>query len=453
MITVFIKKLFLLFLFCFLTLTAELNAQVTIGTYTEPMKGALLDLKENPNGNSDKGLILPRVTLVNRNSLQPCADGTEGDNSAIHTGLVVYNVTTITTNAQDRLCPGTHVWDGAKWEPIVDYPTWATMTTLISQGTNVFTFLDPAIATDWPVGKDRGQYPLGYLGTYTDSRDNEIYNYTRFYVAINKRIDTYETKDSYSCDPNTPNFVTSGTLQVPVYGAFEDGVWMADNLRARTYDTQRDNGETIVQALSGPTTNTGTNYTSTYWQYPGTAATPANATIYGLLYTWAAASNSKVSTANEGGLNEGARVQGACPRGWHLPSDREWTNLENGIIVNTIKFSSTPTIGVSGIISYTNTSATRGTFHGQAMRSTTTGTTLVGTSKAANAGGFNIFMSGFANNGGIQGFGTGTHYWSSSSHSASNAWKRALDPALSTVSYSGGSRNNMFSVRCMRNQS
>ena len=44
-----------------------------------------------------------------------------------------------------------------------------------------------------------------------------------------------------------------------------------------------------------------------------------NKDIYGVLYTWAAATN---------GLTSPFSVQGICPTGWHLPSDNEWKILE-----------------------------------------------------------------------------------------------------------------------------
>ncbi|MCK9436617.1 MAG: hypothetical protein M0Q12_05350 [Synergistaceae bacterium] len=61
--------------------------------------------------------------------------------------------------------------------------------------------------------------------------------------------------------------------------------------------------------------------------YEGTNVEAAKATenyqIYGVLYNWHAAMNrEKESSYNPSG------VQGACPEGWHLPSDSEWTQLE-----------------------------------------------------------------------------------------------------------------------------
>ncbi|GAB6010095.1 hypothetical protein [Dysgonomonas reticulitermitis] len=75
------------------------------------------------------------------------------------------------------------------------------------------------------------------------------------------------------------------------------------------------------------------------------------------MYTWDAATagkggqngagnvNNAGGTANNEsgfppgtGSNQQKRVQGACPSGWHLPSDYEWFLLEKEIIRNTTAY-------------------------------------------------------------------------------------------------------------------
>ena len=47
-----------------------------------------------------------------------------------------------------------------------------------------------------------------------------------------------------------------------------------------------------------------------------------NVPAYGYLYNWAAVMHgAESSEANPSG------VQGICPKGWHVPSDKEWTQL------------------------------------------------------------------------------------------------------------------------------
>ena len=69
---------------------------------------------------------------------------------------------------------------------------------------------------------------------------------------------------------------------------------------------------------------------------------PQNCDVAGRLYTWAAAIDS-VKMANDAddprncGMGIGCTfwtaVQGICPDGWHLPSTKEWNNLNAGISV------------------------------------------------------------------------------------------------------------------------
>ena len=93
------------------------QSQVTIGTLAQPLKGTLLDLKEsnvsNGDANSQSGLMLPRVSLTNINSLSPMLSGADLTDAALkpdYTGLIVYNVSTT-----PPFVKGLYSWDGIKW--------------------------------------------------------------------------------------------------------------------------------------------------------------------------------------------------------------------------------------------------------------------------------------------------------------------------------------------------
>jgi len=67
-----------------------------------------------------------------------------------------------------------------------------------------------------------------------------------------------------------------------------------------------------------------------------TAKSQANYSTYGVLYNWwAAMDGAGSSSSNPSG------VQGVCPTGWHLPSDAEWTELENYLIANGYNYDGT----------------------------------------------------------------------------------------------------------------
>ena len=109
-----IASLMTAFSFCF----TKLQSQVTIGTQSAPLKGTLLDLKENddPTGGvtSTNGIMLPRVNLTGLTNLAPIADASA--NKLQYTGMTVYNVT-VDDNA--GLQEGLYAWDGAKWNHVL----------------------------------------------------------------------------------------------------------------------------------------------------------------------------------------------------------------------------------------------------------------------------------------------------------------------------------------------
>jgi len=92
------------------------KSQVTIGTQSQPLKGTILDLKEDPTkttgeANSYSGMMMSRVSLTDVNSLSPILTGAEAVTmKAAYTGLIVYNV-----NEADPLEKGLCQWDGNQW--------------------------------------------------------------------------------------------------------------------------------------------------------------------------------------------------------------------------------------------------------------------------------------------------------------------------------------------------
>ncbi|WP_165021294.1 FISUMP domain-containing protein [Dysgonomonas sp. ZJ279] len=436
-----------------LCLSWHMYAQVTIGRNEAPLPGALLDLKESPDGMSSRGISMPRVLLTDLSNLYPMLTGSETDYATLkttHVGLLVYNVNTQET--VNRICPGLHIWTGNKWEPLPAYPTSADRRTLVSDVLHSFTFLDPNSATNWPADKNRSQYSLGYIGSFTDSRAGDTpqtYNYTRFYVGLANRTKTYEVQENYSCS-STPVYGPTFTKE-ETGNYFEDGIWTNDNLRATVIDPVRDNGDLALNLTEDYNPND--SFDLVAWGYPNKDSN--NKGTLGLLYTWLAATNGKQAAdpvVSEGGLDEGTQVQGVCPSGWHLPSDREWTNLENAIIMNTSMFSTTPTIGSAGIIDYTPTTW-RGTTHGTAMKSIapTSGTATSGTSKTAAQGGFNGLLSGNINHNAAGQFGISGFWWSSSIRYATSSWYRHLYYSNTAGYRSGLTHNFLISVRCKKN--
>ncbi|WP_407441936.1 fibrobacter succinogenes major paralogous domain-containing protein, partial [Fibrobacter sp.] len=88
-----------------------------------------------------------------------------------------------------------------------------------------------------------------------------------------------------------------------------DQVWMAENL------------------------NYSVNPDEQSWCGGGSGETEGDCSVYGRLYTWAAAvgkSEDKCGYEKTCNLPSG-KIRGVCPDGWHLPSNDEWSVLINAV--------------------------------------------------------------------------------------------------------------------------
>jgi len=181
-------------------------------------------------------------------------------------------------------------------------------------------------------------------------------------------------------------------------------VWQTKNLNVDRFR----NGDPIPEAR-----------TKEEWEAAGERGQPAccyyennasNGSIYGKLYNWHAASDSR----------------GICPPGWHLPSDKEWTTLTNylgGEVVAGGKMKAT-------VIAYWNSPNT----------------------DANNESGFSALPGGYRNNdGSFYNFRFFAFFWSATENANNYAWSRFLYNNNSYVN-----RGNYFSksvgasVRCLR---
>ena len=192
------------------------------------------------------------------------------------------------------------------------------------------------------------------------------------------------------------------TFDGHTYEAVEigDQCWFAENLRTTVY---ADNSS--IPEVTG----------SSAWTYLSTGARcdfnndATNVASYGRLYNWYAVTN----------------AAGLCPNGWHVPTDGEWTDLENYLGAN----------GHSG----------------------TEGIVLKSTSGWSGGGngtdnfGFSALPGGVRNDGGGNFYDAGgVGYWWSSSPSGGSAWDRALVSGEPDVYRFANNPRYGFSVRCLR---
>ncbi len=195
-------------------------------------------------------------------------------------------------------------------------------------------------------------------------------------------------------DPNgTPvikSFKDSRDSHIYKYVKIGSQTWMAENLA-------------YLPAVSPSSEGSESSAIYYVYNYEGRSISEAkskgNYTSYGVLYNWAAA---KI----------------ACPLGWHLPTDDEWTTLTD----------------YSGSIA------------GKKMKS------ISGWSENGNGDnsiGFMVLPSGTRYNGGFIGLGSDAIFWSSS-ESGAYTWNRHLYYGNDGVGRNGSYRSKGFSLRCLQ---
>lgn len=414
--------------------TGNSAAQVTIGSNLEPTSGAILDLKQEDkkdgSANSKKGLGLPRVILKSLSlpdktaSLATTIDQATGDwDSEEHIGLVVYN---IQAQAPVEVCPVDP--DAVKTINVGPY-VWDG---------NEWQYLIRKQATG-----EQGDIQYVY------GRKNEKYPYRAF------------------GDPNDPdNFA---------------GYWTLENARYIDGSMTR-SIESIYQERN--------------YQYPNATDTSSIPATWrpnqGLLYSYSAATlgaqdaiwnTGTESQGQESGTTETTPViQGVCPEGWHIPTDREWNMLAKVIFNNPEKYSAyAPSFGLGADSVQWDPEAEIGdkhtpTLQGMASEEAGLGITLlspcspllvnnnneidriesVGKSKPATTGGFNALLVGCI---GTESTAHDTYnlavtFWTSSvaDTEGETAWGRmiSIEEAPQALIRLNGPITDFCSIRCKK---
>ena len=130
-----------------------------------------------------------------------------------------------------------------------------------------------------------------------------------------------------------------------------------------------------------------------------------------------------------------------APVGWRVPTDAEWTNLENYLIANGYNYDTTTENKIAKSMASTT---------GWNGSNTTTGG--IGNDQSLNnSSGFNAFPEGFrSNNGSFNNEGSSTFFWSSTENNADKAWNLNLYSYISNLNRSIYNKRLGFSVRFVR---
>ena len=172
-------------------------------------------------------------------------------------------------------------------------------------------------------------------------------------------------------------------------------VWTSKNLNVSTYR----NGDVIPQVQDK---NAWAKLTTGAWCYYDNDA--PNGTKYGKLYNWYAVNDPR----------------GLAPNGYHIPTDAEWTKLSDYL----------------------------GKEAGTKMKSTSG---WVENGNGSNSSGFSGLPGGDRNGNGTFGFiGEFGSWWNSTEYNTNNAWYRGLNYANGNVDRGSSSKEDGFSVRCLR---
>jgi uncharacterized protein (TIGR02145 family) len=204
------------------------------------------------------------------------------------------------------------------------------------------------------------------------------------------------------------NFTTPATVKDydnNVYGTVKIGSqqWMAENLRTASYL----NGDAI--STTNPVSlNISSETAPKYqWSYNGS---DANGQTYGKLYTWYAITDTRK----------------ICPTGWHIPTDAEWTTLENKLGTYVVAGNSLKEAGNTHWIAPYNI-------------------------EANNESCFTALPGGYRDSNGTFYLLQNDAYFGSSTESeAAKSWTRNLNSSNPSVGRISVSKNWGVSVRCVK---
>jgi len=303
--------------------------------------------------------------------------------------------------------------------PVADFS--GIPTTITAGGSVAFSDLSTNTPTGW-------SWDFGDGGTSSSQNPTHVYttpgSYTVTLIATNNFGSATAVKNDYITV--NPGGNETGTFTDPrdgnTYNTVKIGnqTWMSENVKY------------LPSVAESGTASETVSYYYVY-NYNGTNTADAKATAnyqtYGVLYNWTAALS-------------------ACPTGWHLPTDAEFTELENFLAANGYN--------------YDGTTGGSGEKIAKAMSATsywwaTSITGSVGNTDYPdfrNKSGFTALPGGWLawnyTFGSFGAQGTYAFFYSASMASETNAYSRAISNGSTSITKNSGLKSCGSSVRCLK---
>ncbi len=236
-------------------------------------------------------------------------------------------------------------------------------------------------------------------------------------LAISCKKD--EKKNTTPTPPSPTATVTD--IEGNIYNTIKIGTqtWMMENLKVTKY-----NDGTAIPLVTDEIAWSNLSTPGYCWYNNDKVTYTANK--YGALYNWFVVITGKLA-----------------PTGWHVPSDAEWTTLENYLIAN----------------GYNYDGSTTGNYYTKSLAATTNWTSYTGIGTVGNTDypakrnstDFTALPGGGRGyDGTFYGIGSNGGWWSSTEYSTSYAWYRLLTYSSSNVNRYAVYKRYGFSVRCLR---
>jgi uncharacterized protein (TIGR02145 family) len=228
--------------------------------------------------------------------------------------------------------------------------------------------------------------------------------------------------------------------------------WLAENMRC-THSPSHDDGVSILYTGSGALDRKGSQVAQWYNNNSANASKG-----YGLLYNWCAAVDTFNATAgatihNDAGVWWGCDFEGdrrgICPKGWHVPTTEEWTQMESVVNDSPVVHTNNPNYVGTHAAKLSKSCEWTGSHSNSSYPNSYS-------DENRNASGFGAIPAGCVGyKSGYAFLYEGTHacFWTATKHPTDNSHRHVRKLSKDEVGVQNDTlsqQTNQYSVRCVR---